>query len=440
MSGLDNSLESGTMTGMKLHTERKNDTVAVFEIAAELSELDKVKNKVLHALAPRVKVAGFREGKVPMEIVEKNLDDATLQSEFLNEAIQALYLAAIKEERIRPVGQPQVTVKKFVPFTELEFTMEIPVVGEIKLPNYKKITAKKAEAKIEPSQIDEVLKSLQIRAAEKVEVEREAKLTDEAVIDFKGVDKKGEPVAGADGEAYPLVLGSGTFIPGFEENVVGMKLGEEKSFEVTFPKDYGAKALQNAKVTFTVTLQKLKEVKEPKLDDKFAGKVGPFSSLKELKADIKKQLEHEASHRAERDWEAAIINELADKTTVAIPDELIEEQKEAVLQEVRQNVVQRGMTYDEMLASIGKTEEAYIKDEVMPEALRRIKAGLILSEIADIENIDVEPEILEARMLALKAQYKDSSMQAELDKPENRREINARLRTERVIEFLKTQK
>jgi trigger factor len=425
---------------MKLHTERKNDTTAVFEIAAELSELDKVKNKVLHALAPRVKVAGFREGKVPMEIVEKNLDDATLQSEFLNEAIQTLYLAAIKEERIRPVGQPQVEVKKFVPFTELEFTMEIPVVGAIKLPNYKKITAKKAEAKIEASQIDEVLKSLQIRAAEKVEVEREAKLTDEALIDFKGVDKKGEPVSGADGEDYPLVLGSGTFIPGFEENVVGMKLGEEKSFEVTFPKDYGAKALQNAKVTFTVTLKKLKEVKEPKLDDEFASKVGPFESLKELKADIKKQLEHEAGHRAERDWEVAIINELADKTTVAIPDELINEQKEAVIQEVRQNVVQRGMTYDEMLASLGKSEEEYIKDEVTPEALRRIKAGLILSEIADIENIDVEPEILEARMLALKAQYKDSSMHAELDKPENRRDINARLRTEKVIEFLKTQK
>ncbi len=425
---------------MKLHTERKNDTTAVFEIAADISELDMVKKKVLHKLAPRVKVAGFREGKVPMEIVEKNLDDASLQSEFLNEAIQALYLAAIKEERIRPVGQPQVEVKKFVPFTELEFTMEIPVVGEVKLPNYKKIVAKKAIVKIETAQIDEVLKNLQIRAAEKVDVVREAKLTDEALIDFKGVDKKGEPVSGADGEDYPLVLGSGTFIPGFEDNVIGMKIGEEKSFEVTFPKDYGAKALQNAKVTFTVTLKSLKEVKEPKLNDEFASKVGPFESLKDLKADIKKQLEHEAGLRAERDWEAAIINELADNTKVAIPEELVEEQKDAVVQEVRQNVVQRGMTYDEMLASLGKTEEEYIKEEVIPEAMRRIKAGLILSEIADIESIDVEPEIFEARMLALKAQYKDESMQAELDKPENRRDINARLRTEKVIEFLKTQK
>ncbi len=126
---------------MKLHTDRKKDTLTVLEITASSEELAKVKNKVLHTLAPHVKVAGFREGKVPMEVVEKNIDDATYQSEFLNEAINTLYVAALKEERIRPVDQPQVSVKKFVPFTELEFTMEITTVGKIKLPDYKKIKA-----------------------------------------------------------------------------------------------------------------------------------------------------------------------------------------------------------------------------------------------------------------------------------------------------------
>lgn len=425
---------------MKLHTDRKKDTLVVLEITASTDELDKVKNKVLHALAPRVKVAGFRDGKVPMEVVEKNIDDATYQSEFINEAINTLYIAALKEERIRPVDQPQVSVKKFVPFSELEFTMEIAVVGKIKLPDYKKIKAKMPETKISAKEIDEVLKNLQTRAAEKKEVGRVAKLKDEAVIDFKGVDKKGEPVSGADGKDYPLVLGSGTFIPGFEDNVVGMKIGEEKSFEVTFPKDYGAKALQNAKVIFTIKLNKLSEVVEPALDDKFASTVGPFENLKQLKDDIKKQLEHDASHRAERDWEAAIVNELADKTVVAIPEVLLTEQSEMILQEVRQNVVQRGMTFDEFIASSGMTEEEYKKNEVAPEAERRVKAGLMLSEIADVEGIDVEPEELEARLQQLKGQYRDPKMQEELVKPENRREINSRLRTEKVIKFLKTQK
>lgn len=424
---------------MKLHTDRKKDTLVVLEITASPEELAKVKNKVLHILAPRVKVAGFREGKVPMEVVEKNIDDATYQSEFINEAINTLYIAALKEERIRPVDQPQVSVKKFVPFTELEFTMEIAVVGKIKLPDYKKIKAKMPEVKVSDKEIDDVLKNLQVRAADKKEVNREAKLTDEAVIDFKGVDTKGEPVAGADGKDYPLVLGSGTFIPGFEDNVVGMKIGDEKSFEVTFPKDYGSKALQNAKVTFTIKLNKLSEVVEPVLDDKFASTVGPFETLKQLKDDIKKQLEHDVKHRAERDWEAAIVNELADKTVVAIPEILLTEQEEMIIQEVRQNVVQRGMTYDEYIASSGMSETDYKKNEIKPEAERRVKAGLMLSEIADVEGIDVEPEELEARMQQLLGQYKDPKMQEELNKTENRREINSRLRTEKVIQFLKTQ-
>jgi trigger factor len=424
---------------MKLHIERKKETQAVLEITATPEELASVKNKVLHMLAPRVKVAGFREGKVPMEVVEKNIDQATFHSEFMNEAINTLYVAALKEERIRPVGQPEVNVTKFVPFTELEFSMDIPVVGEIKLPNYKKFTAKKQAVKIGAKEVDEVLKSLQTRAAEKKEVTREAKAGDEAWIDFKGTDAKKEPVAGADGTDYPLVLGSNTFIPGFEDNVVGMKIGEEKSFTVTFPKEYGVKKLQNAKVTFAVTLKRVNEVVEPKLDDKFASTVGPFDTLAQLKEDIKKQLELEADQNAERDYEAAIVNELAEKTKIAIPDMLIDEQKDMVLQEVRQNVARRGMSFDEYLASLDTKEAEYVEKEVKPEAERRVKAGLMLSEIADVEGIDVTPEELEARMLQLKARYRDDSMVAELDKPESRREINARLRTEKVIVFLKTQ-
>jgi len=424
---------------MKLHTTRDKDTSVTLDITATVEELAKVKNKVLHALAPRVKVAGFREGKVPMEVVEKNLDDATLQSEFLNEAINMLYVSAIKEERIRPVDQPKVNVKKFVPFTELEFSMEISVVGEIKLPNYKKITSKRQPVKVSAKEINEVLANLQTRSSEKKEVDRNAKSGDEALIDFKGVDTKGEPVSGADGTDYPLVLGSGTFIPGFEDNVIGMKIGDSKSFEVTFPKDYGSKALQNAKVTFTVTLNKVSEVVPSKLDDKFASTVGPFENLEQLKEDIRKQLELDIASKLERDFESDIVKELSDKMKVAIPESLITEQVEMVLSEVKQNIVQKGMTFDEFIASSGISEADYIKKEVAPEAERRVKAGLMLSEIADVEGIDVTPEELEVRMQQLIAQYRDPGMQEELNKPENRREINARLRTEKVIKFLKTQ-
>jgi trigger factor len=423
---------------MKLKVERPTETQADIIVSAEPEELARIKNRVLKKLAPRVKLAGFRAGKAPIEMIEKNVDQQLFQSEFIDDAINTLYIAALKEERLRPVGQPKVEIKKFVPFTVLEATYELPVVGKVILPNYKKITVKREEVKVGKKEVDEVLANLQLRAAEKIEVKRAAINGDEAWIDFSGVDSRQQPIKGADGKDYPLALGSNTFIPGFEDNVVGMKIGETKEFTVTFPKDYGVKDLQNSKVTFTVTLNKVTEVKKPKLDDKFAATVGPFKNLDELKTDIKKQLEHEAKHKVERDFEALLINDLADKTKVAIPDSLTQEQEELVLQEVRQNVVQRGMTYEEFLKNQGLTEDEYKKNEVTPEAIRRVKAGLVLSEIGDIEGIDVSPEELEARIQQMKGQYPDKQMQEQLDQPESKREINARLRSEKVIQYLKT--
>ena len=422
---------------MKLNIERKKDTQALIEISATKEELTKIKAKVLKKLAPKVKVAGFREGAVPAEMVERNVDQQMLQSEFIDEAINTLYIAALKEERLRPVGQPKVEIKKFVPYTTLDISVDMPVVGELKLPNYNSFKAKRVEVKVGKKEVDNVLDNLRQRSAERKEVKRAVKSGDEALIDFTGTDAKGKPVQGADGNDYPLAIGSNTFIPGFEDNVTGMKPGDKKEFTVTFPKDYGVKTLQNAKVTFTVNVKKISEIKLPEIDDKFAATVGPFKSVKELETDIKKQLAHENQHKVERDYEAAIVNELADKSEVAIPESLIEEQIDAIIQEVRQNVVQRGMTFEEFLSQQSLSEDDYKKKEVEPEAVRRIRAGLVLSEIADIEGIDVKPEELEARIQQLKGQYQDKKMQEQLDQPENRREINGRIRTEKVIQFLK---
>lgn len=422
---------------MKLHTHNTTDTQVELEITASAEELNKIKEKVLRRLATRVKVAGFRPGKAPLSVIEKNVDEAVLQTEFLDEAINFLYVAALKEERIRPVAQPQVALKKFVPYATLECSLNVPVVGTIALPDYKKLGVKRPKVAVDKKQIDEVLENLQIRSAEKKEVDREAKETDEAWIDFEGVDKEGKAIEGASGKEYPLVLGSKTFIPGFEEEVVGMKIGDEKSFPITFPKDYGAKELQNKKVTFTVKLQKLHEVIKPKLDDEFAGKIGPFKTITELKENIEKQLQADSAQKAERDYEAAIIDAIVDKTKVAIPDVLIEEQKEMVLQDVRQNAAARGMTFEDFLKQSGITEEEFIEKEVKPESIKRVKAGLALSEIADLEGIDVSDEELDQRLNQLKLQYKDPKMQIELDKPENKREIGARIRTDKVIHYLK---
>ncbi len=416
-----------------------SDTHVVIEMSAEPNELAQIKAKVIKKLAPSVKVAGFRDGQVPPEVVEKNIPADRLSSEFINEAVNDLYIQAIKEERIRPVSPPQVQVKAFVPYTQLDVELELDVVGKVKLGDYKKLKAKPEAQKVSKKEIEDVIGNLKLRLAEKSEVQRAAKNGDEAWIDFSGVDKKGEPVKGADGKDYPLALGSGTFIPGFEENIVGMKPGDEKDFEVTFPKDYGMKSLQNAKVKFSVKLKKVQEVSEPKVDDEFAAKVGPFKSVDELTADIEKQLMSEKQTRAERDWENALVDELIAGSKVSVPEALLEEQKQSVLQEVRQSAVQRGMTFEDYLGQREMSEEEFIKNEVMPESEKRIQAGLILSEIADQEGIDVSDSEVKARIDVLKSQYPDEKMKEQLDAPEAKREIASRLRTEKVIQFIKQQ-
>lgn len=410
-----------------------SDTEIKLLITATEAELQSLKKHVLTHFRSRLKLPGFREGKAPLELVEKNADQAQLQTEFLEEAVQNLYVQAIDNEKIRPVDRPEVQLKKFVPFTVLEFEVEIPVVGKVKMPDYKKIKKSKEPVKITDKDVEDVISALQKRMAEKKDVERAAQEGDQVWIDFKGVDAKGEPVNGADGKDYPIILGSNTFIPGFEENVAGMSPGEEKPFTLTFPKDYGVKALANKKVTFTVTVKKVQEVIEPKLDDTFAAKAGPFKTLKDLKADIKRQVESERQYEADRNHEAELIREITQKSSVAYPQVLIDEQIARLVRELKQNVAYRGMTWQEYLAAEGKPEDDYLREVVRPQAEERLKASLVLAEIADEEGVQVSPEELEIRMQVLKGQYQDAAMQAELEKPETRRDIAARILTEKTI-------
>ncbi len=399
-------------------------------------ELTPIKSQVLSHLKDSVKVPGFRAGHVPSEIVEKNIDPNVLQSEFLEHAIEQLYFSAAQTKALRPVSQPKISLTKFVPYSELEFKATIDVIGDIKLPDYKKIKLVKTPINITAKDINEVIKSLQTRLADKSDVDRVAKNGDQVWIDFKGIDDKGLPVQGADGKDYPLQLGSGNFIPGFEDNLIGLKANDEKTFELTFPKDYGVKALANRKVTFNVTVSKVQEVSIPKVDDSFAAKAGPFKTLTELKADIKKQLKHERQHEADRNYESELVKKISDKSTVDIPEALIEENIERLMQDLRQNLTYRGMTIQEYLDAEGMTEDEYKTKVVKPQASERVKASLVLSEIAEREKLDVTAEELEVRMQILKGQYKDQAMQAELDKPEARRDIASRILTEKTLEKL----
>ncbi len=421
---------------MQVKKTSTNDTTVVISVSATEKELLPIKDHVLGHFKDRVKLPGFRSGKIPKELLEKHVDPASLQSEFVEDAVQQLYIAAVNELKLRPVASPEASLKKFVPYTQLEFEATVEVIGDIKLPDYTKIRKTKAKATVAEKDVAEVIDSLKKRMADKKDVTRAAKDGDQIWMDFAGKDAKGKPVPGAEGKNYPLVLGSNTFIPGFEPELAGMKAGDEKTFTLTFPKDYHAQHLAGQKVTFTVNLLKVQELVEPKTDDDFAAKVGPFKTVADLKADIKRQLSQEKQHKADLDFESELIKEISEKSKLSIPEVLVNDQVERLLQDLRQNLVYRGQTMQEYLEAEGMTEDVYRKKVLLAQATERVKASLVLAEIAEQEKLTVTPKELEIRLQIMKSQYQDQQMRAELDKPENRRDITARLLTEKTVNKL----
>lgn len=423
---------------MQITINKLSDTKLELTVVADQALLDDVKKGVLEVFQKTAKIAGFREGKAPLAMVEKSVDQSQLQTEFLEQAVNRMFAQAVTEKNLRPAEQPEINISKFVPFTTLEFVATFEAVGEVKLPDYKNFKLVKKPATISAKDIDEVIENLRTRGAERIEVDRAAKDGDEVVLDFAGRDAETDaPIAGADAKDYPLVLGSKSFIPGFEEELIGLKPNDDKEFTITFPADYGSVSLQSKKVIFKVTIKKVHEVKLPKVDDEFAAKIGPFKTVAELKADVKKQLATERQGQADRDYENDLIQKLAEKTKVALPKSMVDEEIDRLDQEEKQNLAYQGQTWQEHLKAEGLSEEQH-HEQKRPAAENRVKAGLMLSEIAEQEKLDVTREELDLRMQMLKAQYPDQQMQAELAKPTAKREIASRILTEKTIAQLAT--
>lgn len=422
---------------MQVKVEKLSSTKMKLSVVVDDATLKLAKAHAVTKLGRNVKVAGFRDGKAPNHLVEKAINPEQLQSEFIDEALNHVYRKAVIEANIRPVLPPKVSITKFVPYSTLEFTAEVEVIGKITVADYKKIKMSPPKAKVETDEVDKVIANMRRQMATKTDVERAAKNEDEVWIDFVGTDEKGKAVKGADGKDYPLLLGSKTFIPGFEDELLGKKAGDETTFTLTFPKDYGVTALRGKKVTFATKVTKVKEVKLPELNDEFVAKVSPVKTVKALKDDIKKELGVEKQKQADNDFEAEVINTITAKSKLDLPEGLLAEQADAILAELQRNLTYRGLTMQEYLDDAGLTAEEQRAKEIMPEAERRLKAGMVLAEIAEAEKLTVSEAEIESRLEVLKAQHKnDPKMLSELENPANRNDIAGRLLTEKTIIFL----
>lgn len=423
---------------MQIKREQISETNVNLTIIANQEDIDSFRSKARKKLKTQVTVPGFRPGKAPEALIEKHIPQATLTNEFLDQAINDLYVEAVQREMLRPVGQPDITLTKFVPFTDLEFTAKFDAVGAIKLASYKQIKLPYTKSTVDKSDIDKVVDNLLMRSATKKPSTKTVKSSDEVVINFKGRDAKTkDSIPGTEGSEYPLIIGSNTFIPGFEDSLIGAKKGEEKTFTVTFPKDYSIEKLQHQKVEFEVKIIEISELIKPKLDDKFAASVSPFKTIKDLRDDIKKQLQAEKLREDQQKFDNELIQAVVEKSTVAIPNALIESEIDRIEAEEKRSIVYRGQTWQEHLEIEGVTEEGH-RERQRAAATNRVKAGLVLTEIAKEENVTVSPEELDKRITLLKKQYNDKQLQSELDKSEGRQDILSRLMTEKTIDVLRS--
>ena len=364
----------------------------VFEAAVQAAYLKNRKS---------INVPGFRKGKATRKVIESMFGTGVFYEDAINECYPEAYDAAVAEQGLDVVGYPQTEIVEVGP-QGLTFKAVVPVRPEVKLGEYKGLTATKDAAKVTEKDIDNEMKTFVERATRLVSVEREAKMGDTTVIDFEGFDN-GTAFEGGKGENYELKLGSGSFVPGFEEQIVGLKAGEEKDIDITFPEDYHADLAGKA-VVFHIKVNEVKEAQEPVVDDEFAKDVSEFETLKEFRADLGKKIEEKRASQAEMDFKSQVMEQVIGNMECEVPDGMIEVEIDRMLEQQAMQLQQYGISMEQYQQMMG-VNEAMVRDSARPDALKSIQLRLALAAIAKAEGIEVSDEELEAEFNKLAEQY-----------------------------------
>jgi trigger factor len=421
---------------MKILRKDISTTRVELTVSLDAKELAGAEQVALVHLSKDLKVPGFRPGKAPLAEVKKRVGPEELQSHLIGDAINRAVPEALNAETLQALDRPEVDVKKIVPGESLEFTMEVDVLPKITLGNYKKLKIEQPKISVTKKDIDEVIERMRQSFADKKEVKRAAKNGDEVIIDFKGKDAKGVAFAGGEGKDYSLILGTSTFIPGFEEAIVGKKPKETFDLPITFPKDYHAAHLAGQKVTFNVTLKKVNENSLPAIDNTFAAKCGPFKTVDELKADIKKEVAAQREHEAAERVKDQLVERLVKVSKPPVPEILIKDQMKNIETDFVQNLMARGMTLQQYLDEKSWTREQWETGDLREAAVRRVQSALVLSELSKAEKIEITQDELTARHQQMLQQYTDPNMRLQLETPEARADLSNRVLTEKTLDRL----
>ena len=388
---------------MNVTVEKLEKNMAKLTVTVEADRLDKAIEQAYQKQKGQISVPGFRKGKVPRQMIEKMYGPNVFAEEAANILIKETYPEAFDQCEEDIVSQPAIEIVTVEKGKDFVYTAEVALRPEVKLGKYKGLSVTKADTAVTDAEVEDAVKAELEKSSRIVDKDGAVADGDTANIDFEGF-QDGVAFEGGKGENYPLVIGSGSFIPGFEEQLIGAKAGDEVDVNVTFPEEYQAENLAGKPALFKVKVNSVSTREVPTLDDEYVADTTEFENVADFKADLKKKLEEKKAADAKRSQEDEAIEALIEASEMEIPDAMIESQVNQMINDFAMNMSQQGLTFDQYLQFTGGSIDDF-KEQVKPEALRRIQSTLVLEEVAKAEGIEATDDEVEAKFDEMAAQY-----------------------------------
>ncbi len=421
---------------MNVKVDKQENSKVVLEFTMDKETFEKELDKAFHKNAKYFKVPGFRNGKVPRNVVEKVYGEGVLYETVIEDNVDDEYRKAVEDNKLEVVSKPELDVKQIGKGKDLIYTVTLFVKPEATVKKYKGLEVKKIDSKVSKKDVDAAIESDRQKNARVVSVDdRDLQKDDISTIDFEGfVD--GVAFEGGKAENFELTIGSGQFIPGFEDQLIGMKIGEEKEINVTFPKEYHAENLAGKPAMFKVKLISIKSKILPELDDEFAKDVSEFETLADYRKDVEKKVKKQKEESAKNQKEIAVIDKLVENTEVVIPESMIDDEVESMSNQFASNLAYQGLDLKTYCMYMNTTEEEF-KKNLRPEAEKNVKLKLALDAIEKLEDIKVEAKEIDEKIDELKKQYGSENTNDDLNKNENvRHYMEEKIKQDKLMKII----
>ncbi len=419
-------------------TEKEKSTVEL-KVEIPWADIQPAIAKAVKKISEQVDIAGFRKGQAPYDVIAKKVGEMTVLQEAASFVVQDTLPKVIKQEALETVGQPSINIDKLAVDNPLVYSAIVPIMPEVTIGDLSKIKAEREKSEVDEEEVNKVIENLRAMRAKEVLVNREAQNGDKLEINFN-VFLDSIPVDGGQAEKYPLQLGEGSMIPGFEEQVVGMKAGEEKEFALTFPKDYHNKQLGGKEADFKIKVEAVYERELPELNKALAAEIGDFDSVEALKDSIETNLLEEKKQQIENAFEKAVVEGLVEQTTYGdIPENMLNQETNQMMQELENNLAQQGLKFEDYLVHL-KKDRPQLKLDFAPDAMKRIQSALAIRALAKKEDISATEEEVNAEVEKMKEAYAiNPQMMEQVSSPAYREYLQTVLRNKKTLQWIKDQ-